>query len=243
MDIFDKVDPETLDRRRWHLSMLSLAIIVILAVGEVLLMYPSVFSSNSGSTTHTTRILFCGFCALCVLLVAYLFNRESVVHQLRRNLQRQHTEMMNLRQEASADLLKTLPGFSDFQDRLTMGFRRAAQSGEALSLILVRLKPSPTFNRPPEISVMLGDASRALVRKLRPDDSLYCVSACAFAMLLPNTGGAETVQVASRVAEGLADASGVSNRFAFDVQVVNYPEQASTAYEMEHIAKTFSNAA
>jgi hypothetical protein len=81
------------------------------------------------------------------------------------------------------------------------------------------------------------------VRKLRPDDSLYCVSACAFAMLLPNTGGAETVQVASRVAEGLADASGVSNRFAFDVQVVNYPEQASTAYEMEHIAKTFSNAA
>jgi hypothetical protein len=47
-------------------------------------------------------------------------------------------------------------------------------------------------------------------------------------------------QVAGRVAEGLADASGASNRFTFDMQVVNYPEQASTAYEMERIAKSFS---
>jgi hypothetical protein len=47
-------------------------------------------------------------------------------------------------------------------------------------------------------------------------------------------------QVASRVAEGLADASGASNRFSFDMQAVNYPEQASTSYEMERIADSFS---
>jgi hypothetical protein len=240
MDLFDKVDPKTLDRRHWHLSVFSLGVIVILAAGVALLMYPAVFGSNAAATGHTTRTLFFGFCALCVLLVAYLLNREYVVHQLRRNLLEQKTEMMHLRQEASADLLETLPGFSHFQDRLTMGFRRAAQTGEPLSLVLARLKLSPMFDNPPELSVALGDAARALVRKLRADDSLYHLSSGAFAMVLPNTCGADMNQVASRVAEGLADASGASNRFSFDMQTVNYPEQASTAYEMEQIAKSFS---
>jgi GGDEF domain-containing protein len=240
MDLFDKVDPKTLDRRHWQLSMLSLGMIVVLGAGVALLMYPAVFGSNAAALGHTTRTLFFGFCALCVLVVAYLLNRQYVVHQLRRNLLEQKTEIVHLRQEASADLLGTLPGFSDFQDRLTMGFRRAAQTGEPLSLVLVRLKPSPKFDSPPEVSVALGDVARVLVRKLRTDDSLYHLSSGAFAMVLPNTCGAEMNQVASRVAEGLADASGASNRFTFDMQVVNYPEQASTSYEMERIANSFS---
>jgi GGDEF domain-containing protein len=240
MEFFDKVDPKTLDRRHWQLSMLSLGMIVVLAAGVALLMYPAVFGSNAASTAHTTRTLFFGFCALCVLVVAYLLNREYVVRQLRRNLLEQKTEMVHLRQEASADLLETLPGFSHFQDRLTMGIRRAAQTGEPLSLVLVRLKPSPMFDSPPEVSVALGDAARVLVRKLRTDDSLYHLSSGAFAMVLPNTCGAEMNQVAGRVAEGLADASGASNRFTFDMQVVNYPEQASTSYEMEWTANSFS---
>jgi GGDEF domain-containing protein len=96
------------------------------------------------------------------------------------------------------------------------------------------------FDSPPELPVALGDAARVLARKLRTDDSLYQLSSGAFAMVLPNTCGAEMNQVASRVAEGLADASGASNRFTFDLQMVNYPEQASTSYEMERIASAFS---
>jgi hypothetical protein len=46
--------------------------------------------------------------------------------------------------------------------------------------------------------------------------------------------------IAERAAEGLADASGASNRFAVDIQTVNYPEQASTASEMEQQAVIFS---
>jgi GGDEF domain-containing protein len=175
-----------------------------------------------------------------VLVVAYLLNRQYLVHQLRKNLVEQKTEMVHLRQEGSADLLGTVPGFSHFQDQLTMGFRRAAQAGEPLSLVLVRLKPSHLFDSPPEVSVALGDAARVLLRKLRADDSLYHLSSAAFAMVLPNTCGADMNQVASRVAEGLADASGASNRFTFDMQAVNYPEQVSTAYAMERIADSFS---
>jgi GGDEF domain-containing protein len=240
MDFFDKVDPKALDRRHWQLSMLSLGMIVVLGAGLALLMYPAVFGSNAASSGHTTRVLFFGFCALCLLAVAYLLNREYVVRQLRRNLREQETEIAHLRQEASADLLETVAGFSQFQDRLTMGFRRAAQAGEPLSLILVRLKPSPMFDTPPEVAVALGDAARVLVRKLRADDSLYQLSSGAFAMVLPNTRGAEMNQVGSRVAEGLADASGASNRFSFDMQMVNYPEQVSSSYEMEQAAYSFS---
>jgi GGDEF domain-containing protein len=241
MEFFDKVDPKTLDRRHWQLSMLSLGMIAVLAAGVALLMYPAVFGSDPTSTAHTTRTLFFGFCALCVLVVAYLLNREYVVHALRRNLLEQKTEIAHLRQEASTNLLETLPSFGHFQDRLTMGFRRAAQTGEPLSLVLVRLKPSPMFDNPPEVSVALGDAAKALVRKPRTDDSLYHLSSVAFAMVLPNTCGAEMNQLAGRVAEGLADASGASNRFTFDMQVVNYPEQASTSYEMEWAASSFSH--
>jgi len=177
---------------------------------------------------------------MCVLVVAYLLNRQFVVYQLRKNLVEQKTEMAHLRQEASADLLGTVPGFSHFQDRLIMGFRRATQTGEPLSLILVRLKPSPMFDSPQEVSVALGDAARVLLRKLRADDSLYHLSSGAFAMVLPNTSGADMAQVQSRVAEGLTDASGASNRFTFDMQAVSYPEHISSAYEMEHMADTFS---
>jgi GGDEF domain-containing protein len=203
-------------------------------------MYPAVFGSNSGATGHTTRTLFFGFCALCVLAVAYLINRQRVVQQLRRNLLEQKTEIMHLRQEASTDLLETLPGFGHFQDQLTMGFRRAAQATEPISLIVVRLKHSAMFDGPSEASIAMGDAARVLVRKLPADGSLYHLSGSAFAMLLPNTNGERMNQLASRVAEGLADASGAINRFTFETQMVNYPEQASTAYEIEQLAHAFS---
>jgi hypothetical protein len=88
-------------------------------------------------------------------------------------------------------LLETLPGFPHFQDRLTMGFRGAAQISEPLSLVLVRLKPSHTFDNPREISIALRDAARVLIRKLRTDDSLYLLSASVFGIVLPKSGRAD----------------------------------------------------
>jgi GGDEF domain-containing protein len=241
MDFFDKVDPKTLDRRHWQLSMLSLGIIIILGAGVVLLMYPVVFGSVAVPAGPPSRTLFFGFCALYVLMVAYLLDRQYVVYQLRKNVVEQKAQIAHLRQEASADLLGTLPGFSHFQDRLTMGFRRAAQIGEPLSLVLVRLKPAHTLDSLGEISIAIGDAAKVLIRKLRSDDSLYLLSSSVFGIVLPNTCRTDMNRVVDRVAEGLIDASGVSNSFSFDIQVVNYPEQVSTASEIERKAADFSD--
>jgi len=239
MHFFDKVDPETLDRRHWQLSVLSLGMILILGVGVALLMYPAVFGNNP-AIGRTTRTLFFGFCGLFVLVVAYLLERQYVVYKLRRDLVEQKAQIARLRREATDDLLGTFQGFSHFQDQLTMGFRRAAQAGEPLSLILVRLNPSPTPGGQGETSMTLREAARVLIHRLRTEDSVYLLSSSVFGVVLPNTCRADMNHVVDRVAEGLVEASKAGNDFSFDIQVVNYPEQASTAYEMERIAKAFS---
>ncbi len=240
MRIFDRIDPEALERRHWQLSMLALGMILILAVGMALLMYPAVFAHRAAATAPPSRTLYFSFCGLCVLLVAYLLNRQYVVRQLRAKVVEEKRQIASLRESASADLLGTLLGFSHFQDRLTMGFRRAAQISEPLSLVLVRLKLAPMFANTPEGLVALGDAARVLTTKLRGEDSLYRLSSHVFGIVLPNTSSTHVKGIADRVAEGLTDAAGVSNRFSFEKRVVNYPDEVTTAYEMEQIAGTFS---
>jgi len=240
MRLFDQIDPATQDRRDWEVSLLSVGVIVVLGAGAAFLMCPSVIGSSGGATGHTTRTLFVSYCVLYVLTVTYLLDREYVVHALRRSLARQSAQIEVLRQVASADLLATLAGFSNFQDQLAMGFRRAAQIREPLSLILVRVQPSPKLQGPREVSLAMGEAARALVRKLRTEDSLFLLSPGVFGIFLPNTARPGMHRVIERVTEGLIEASSSGNRFRFNLGMVNYPEQASTAREMEQLAYAFS---
>ena len=235
MDLFDKVNQKTLDRRDRQLSMLALVMILILEGGMVLLMYPAVFGKNVGPAAPS-RTLFFGFCALCVLLVAYLVNRQFVVQKLRSRLIEEKEQMARLQEESSGELLGTLLGFSHFQDRLTMDFRRSTQTRDPLSLILVYLKLSKTFAEGPQDQVALGDAAKVLSRKLRTEDSLYRLSPRVFGIVLPGMSDAVAKQAADRLSEGLAGASGASNRFTAEIEVMNYPEQVTTASEMERQA-------
>jgi len=237
---FDRLDRTTLDRRERELSALSLGVIVVLGAGVCLLVYPFVIASQGTAAGHTTRVLFVSFCVMYVLMVAYLLDREYVIQKLRRSLAQHRGQIEALRQEASAGLLGTLSGFSHFQDQLTLGFRRAVQIREPLSLVLVRVHPSPKLATPNEASVALGEAARALVLKLRTEDSLFLLSSSVFGVFLPNTARAGMNRVVERVTEGLLDASGPGCRFRFDLGMVNYPEQASTAYEMQQLAYAFS---
>jgi GGDEF domain-containing protein len=235
MEVFDKVNQQTLDRRDRQLSILALVTILILEAGMVLLMYPAVFGKNVGPAAPS-RTLFFGFCALSVLLVAYLVNRQFVVQKLRSRLIEDKEQMARLQEQSSGELLGTLLGFSHFQDRLTMDFRRSTQTHEPLSLILVRLKPSKMFSEGPQAQVALGDAAKVLSRKLRAEDSLYRLSNSVFGIVLPGMSEALAKLAADRLSEGLAGASGASNRFTAEIGVVNYPEQVTSASELEREA-------
>ena len=145
MEVFDKVSQKTLDRRDRQLSVLALVMVIILGGGMALLMYPMVFGRAAVIPVAPSRTLFFGFCALCILMVAYLVNRMFVVRNLRATLIEEREQLAQVLQQSSAELLGTLMGFSHFQDRLAMDFRRATQTNEPLSLLLVRVKPFQDF--------------------------------------------------------------------------------------------------
>jgi GGDEF domain-containing protein len=239
MQVFDRIDALTIDRREWHLWLLAFAVILVLALGMALLMYPTAFSSPVILGGTTLRKVFFGFCALTFLLIGYLFDRQLVIRGLRRELLEEQASSVRIRHQASAELLETLPGFSHFQDRLTMEYRRANTTQQPLSLLIISLIPSHALSDSKEIDDSYGDAAKAVVCRLRREDSIYLFRRGVFGIVLPGTSGNEAYRVSERLAEGLRDASGASDRFTFDLRVVNYPEHTASAREMEQVARSF----
>lgn len=237
MKIFDQIDPRTLDRRELQLWVLALGMIVILASGMALLMYPTAFSDPVVLTGNTLRKIFFGFCALSVLLVGYLVDRQITLRALRQEILEQERRVIDLRLEASMDFLETLPSFTHFQDRLAMEYRRASGSKQPLSLLVIDLKPNRELSHGTEMSTAFGDAAKALTRKLRGEDSIYRFAPGAFGIVLPGVNVSDAYRVVNRIEDGLNDAAGVSARFSSDIRVVNYPEHVASAREMEDVVR------
>jgi len=239
MRVFDQIDALTVERREWHLWLLAMAVIIILAAGMALLMYPTVFSSPIVLAGPTLRKVFFGFCTLSILLVGYLLDRQLVIRQLRRELLEEQAQNIRLRHQASCELLETLPDFSHFQDRLAMEHRRAMTIHQPLSMLIISLSPAHGVSDPKEIDASFGDAAKAVLRRLRREDSIYLFRPGVFGIVLPGTRGGYAYRVAERLGAGVRDAAGASGRFSFDVRVVNYPEHAASAREMEQVARSF----
>jgi GGDEF domain-containing protein len=241
MRIFDQIDPPNLDQRQWELCMLALAVILILAVGMALLMYPAALSNDLIISGTTKRKIFFGFCSLSVLLVGYLLDRQVVISRLRQRVAEEQRRIAAMRHEASRDLLATLPGFDLFRDHLVMEHRRAASTHLPLSLLVVQLEPASQLSGKEENDTAFGDAAKALIRKLRPEDSIYHLCPGIFAIVLPGVDVGNAYRISTRLTESLLDVSGVSTRFLFDLHVLNYPQDASSAREMEEAAWLLSS--
>src|SRR5690348_13489777 len=232
MNIFDQVQADNLERRELQLSIFVAVTVTVLAVGMVVLMYPLVFS-HQAPADRTTRIAFWGFCALCVLLTVYLWDRHATIRRLRREMAEGRRQIIETRRQASVELLKTMPNFSSFQDRLPMEFRRTATTTQKLSIVVITCKFPPNHSSPSETSSALGDAAKVISRKLREEDSIYILAPACFGAVLPGVDMDAAQRVCSRLNEGLADAAGASHRFQFELNVINYPEHASSAHELQ----------
>jgi hypothetical protein len=126
-----------------------------------------------------------------------------------------------------------MPTFNTFEDRLTMEFRRATAAELKLSVLVTAIRLSATFTEPSLAMSALGDAAKALSRKLREQDSIYILRPGFFGVILPGVGQAGIQKVCARLAEGLSDAAGVSGRFSFKIDSISYPEQTSSAHDLE----------
>jgi GGDEF domain-containing protein len=156
-----------------------------------------------------------------------------VIRHLRAELEREKRQVLEIREEASSNLLTTLPGLNIFRDRLAMEHRRASTTNQPLSLLAVQLKPSRDFTAPGEILAAFGDAAKTLMRKLRGEDSIFLLAPGVFGILLPTVNASGAYSVRDRLMEGLHDAAGASNRFSFGVTLLNFPEHVASAREME----------
>lgn len=239
MRLFDRVSPEHIESRELQLILLACAAIVVLAAGLALLMYPAVFSQDLVLSGRTVRIAFFGFCGLSVLLVGYLLDRQFTISRLRRAIAQQRTRAVEVRRQASADLLKTLPNLSAFQDRLPMEYRRAASTEEPFSILMIVIHASSSPLDAEEGLSLFGDATKAVARKLREQDSIYLFCQGYLGVILPAVDVVQARQIAARLTEGLSDAAGLHNRFAFEVHIVSYPEQGASAQELQQAVCSF----
>ncbi len=240
MHIFDHIDPTKLERRDAQLWMLAIAMLVIFAVGIALLIYPAAFTMPVVLSGSFLKKIYFGFCTLALLVVGYLMERRIVISRLRAQLKEEESRRQRLLNEASADLLASLPGLEHFHDRLAMEFRRAVHAELPLSLVLVSIRPAARLTDPGDVTNAFGDAAKAMLRKLRGEDSIYLFHPGVFGVVLPGVPAPSARRVEERLSEGLDKAAGANSRFTAHLQAVNFPEDVATAHEMDRAAKAFS---
>ena len=233
MRFFDGMPSRSLERREVQLIVFACSAIIALAGGLALFMYPVVFSQPGLAPSRTMSIAFFGFCALSILLALYLFDRQVTIGRLRQQIAEERRRASEALKQASAELLEALPNFSSFQDQLSMEYRRDAAAKQNLSVLVISTRVFQTLSEPSLSMSFLGDAAKAISRKLREQDSIYLLAYGHFGVILPGLDRLAAQRISARLVEGLTDAAGVNNRFSFKVDAISYPEQASSAHDLE----------
>ena len=238
MQVFDHIDPQELDRRDAELWIIAITMLGVLAGGMALLMYFSFHWSPVLPKGVSLREIIFSFCVLSLLLVAYLVERQLTVRRLRKQLRQERTRTASLLGQASSDLLETLPGFEQFRARLKLEFSSAKTFQQPLSLVLTVLRPARQVLESGETSMVIADAVKATVRMLRRENMMYLLAQGQFGILLPGVLEEDADRVAERLRERLLDAAGANNRFAFNVQVINYPRQVASISEIDEFIES-----
>lgn len=237
MGNLDRIDLDQLERRELQLTILASVFVLILAGGLATFMYPLVFVHPEEGNKWTMRVAFFGFCALTLLFVGYLLDRQRTVRKLKQTVLEQLENNLQLRHQASVDLLQTMPDLNHFWDRLTMEFRRAMTMQQTLSLLLVRAKTGPESSNTDDNTAAWGDAAKAISHKLRPTDSIYRLAPDLFGIVLPQTDTLNAKRIAVRLQEELQNVRAKYGG-AFDITAHNYPEHVKSAHELEEIVKS-----
>jgi len=235
MATIDRQELERLERRGVQLTIFSAVFVLVLASGLAAFMYPLVFV-HPEENKWTLRVAFFGFCALTVLFVSYLFDRQRTFNRVKEQLLAELERNVALQLQASADILKSMPDQKYFWDRLTMEFRRALTMEKTMSLVLVKVKAGSRMTANDQ-KTTLGDAAKALSKKLRPSDSIYHLADDLFGIVLPETDTLNAKRIALRLQEELQP---VRAKFgaSFDLSAHNYPEHVKSSHELEDIVKS-----
>jgi hypothetical protein len=232
MVAFNLTELDKLERRERQLTILAAVVVVVMAAGLALLMYPLVFVHPDQAQKWPLRFAFFGFCVLSLLIAAYLLDRQRMFRNVKQQLVSQLQKNVELQNRSNTDLLHTIPDLSHFQDRLAMDYRRAAARQRALSVLVAKIVFTGNSVDANKETAALGDVARAIERAMRPTDSMYLLDRAIFGLLLSDTDTA----TANRLKAGLEQSlrfAGANNNFASVIFVCNYPDQAKSAHDLE----------
>lgn len=232
MNTLNQIELDQLERRERHLTVLAAVIVLILAGGVALLMYPLVFVHAEETTKWPMRFAFFGFCVLSLLIAAYLLDRQRTFRSVKQQLVSELQRNIDLRHQADADLLHTIPDLNHFQDRLAMEYRRASAMEHALSLLAVKVSVAPSVDDANESNALVGEVARAIGRNLRSSDSMYLLAPGFFGVVLSDTDTATAKKLTAKL-EPVVRAIAPASKFAFEMFVRNYPDNAKSAHELE----------
>lgn len=239
MRVFDQVFPEALEHREFQLGTLAISIIAILSFGLAMAIYSPAFSHPLTEQGDTARKVFYAFCVLSILMVSYLTDRQLLIRKLRREIVAGKNQITLLRNEASADLLSSIPGMSHFQDRLPMELRRCANSGDPLSLLLFLLSISGEVSDEAGIATVYGSAAKVLLAKMRKGDSIYGFQPGAFGIILAACDSAAAERACGRCVQGLEETQPRGARLSLKTRVINFPADMTTAQGMVLAVRSF----
>lgn len=228
---FDQAQLDRLERREFQLSILASVIVLVMASGVALLMYPLVFVHGEEGNKWPLRFAFFGFCALSVLFVAYLLDHHKTVRRLKQQLVAELQRNLELRNQSHADLLHTIPDLNHFRDRLVMEYRRASTMERPLSLLAIKLKLSSSLTDANDKTVALGEAAKAMTHILRETDSIYLFGPGAFSLVLPDTDTADARLMRTKIEDSLRTAG--DGKFSFEMTFCNYPATTQSAHDLE----------
>jgi GGDEF domain-containing protein len=235
MATINRQELDRLERRELQLTIMAAVFVFVLASGLAVFMYPLVFVHADAANKWTLRVAFFGFCVLTLLFIGYLLERQRTVGKLKQQILEELERNIELRLQASADMLHTMPDINHFWDRLTMEYRRAMTMQKNLSLLLVKAKLSASAGA--DRTSALGDAAKAMSRKLRPTDSIYRLAPEVFGLVLPETDSLNAKRIAVRLQEELQSVRS-KHGGSFETTVHNYPDDAQSSHELEDIVKS-----
>jgi hypothetical protein len=233
MHVFDEIQPQQLERRQLHLTILASLAIAVLATGVAVLMYPAIFSRAILVTSGSLQFAFYGFCLLSVLLVGYLWDRQLTIRRLNEQVRAEQRRNRDLRLKASNDLLNMIPGIRGFKEQLFSQGQRADAKTATFSVAVVRLYLSGSITQKIEEQVAFADAAQVIHRRLQIEDSIWTLGRGVYGIILSGSDAVSAKQFASSVELGLQDAAGVNKRFNADAQLLTFAGKNKSAHELE----------
>lgn len=232
MVAFNLGELDKLERRERQLTILAAVVVLVMAAGLAVLMYPLVFVHPDEAQKLPLRFAYFGFCILSVLIAAYLLDRQRTFRKVKQQLVSQLQQNVELQNRSNADLLHTIPDLNHFRDRVAMDYRRAAAMQRTLSVLVVKIVFTGNSTDPNKETAALGDAARAIERVIRPTDSMYLLDKAIFGLLLSDTDTATANRLKVELEQSLR-LVGANNNFSVVTFVCNYPDHAKSAHDLE----------